>query len=105
MQKRLLELLRLSTPFFASLQEENRQEIVSILFAQGGQSVQDIAKQMRISRPAVCHHLKLLHRAKVVKLEKQGKEHIYSLDRSCLDGHLKAFLALLEEKDAGLEGN
>lgn len=35
--------------------------------------------QFRISRPAISQHLQVLRQAKLVEVEKRGREHIYKL--------------------------
>lgn len=97
MRETFLALLRDSTPLFTTLQEENRQEIVSLLVEKGGLSVTEITEEMSISRPAISHHLKLLLQAGIVYVEKRGKERIYYLDVACIKRNLKGFMQLLEK--------
>lgn len=96
MRETFLALLRDSTPLFTTLQEENRQEIVSLLVEKGGLSVTEITEEMSISRPAISHHLKLLLQAGIVYVEKRGKERIYYLDVACIKRNLRGFMQLLE---------
>ncbi|HEY5188013.1 MAG TPA: metalloregulator ArsR/SmtB family transcription factor [Solirubrobacteraceae bacterium] len=61
-----------------ALGDANRRAIVEIL-SRGGQSVQEIADQLPISRPAVSRHLRLLKGAGLVSNESDGTRHIYAL--------------------------
>ncbi len=61
-----------------ALGDPNRRAIVEILSG-GGQSVQQIADRLPISRPAVSRHLRLLKQAGLVIDESQGTRRIYQL--------------------------
>ena len=69
---------------FDALGNPQRRAIVSIL-ARGGRSVQEIADELPISRPAVSRHLKVLTRAGLVSDEAQGARHLYRLEDAGLD--------------------
>lgn len=61
-----------------ALGDANRRAIVQILSA-GGRSVQEIADQLPISRPAVSRHLRLLKGAGLVDDRPDGTRNIYEL--------------------------
>jgi DNA-binding transcriptional ArsR family regulator len=61
-----------------ALGDPNRRAIVEIL-STGGRSVQEIADQLPISRPAVSRHLRLLKGAGLVADEAEGTRRIYRL--------------------------
>jgi DNA-binding transcriptional ArsR family regulator len=61
-----------------ALGDSNRRAIVEIL-SRGGRSVQEIADQLPISRPAVSRHLRLLKDAGLVGDEVDGARRIYAL--------------------------
>src|SRR5581483_11594340 len=61
-----------------ALGDPNRRAILEILGG-GGQSVQQIADQLPISRPAVSRHLRLLKGAGLVEDEADGTRRIYRL--------------------------
>ncbi|HEY4376275.1 MAG TPA: metalloregulator ArsR/SmtB family transcription factor [Acidimicrobiales bacterium] len=63
---------------FEALGDPNRRAIVELLGA-GGRSVQDLADDLPISRPAVSRHLRLLKDAGLVVEEPQGTRRIYRL--------------------------
>jgi DNA-binding transcriptional ArsR family regulator len=61
-----------------ALGDPNRRAIVEILSA-GGRSVQEIADQLPISRPAVSRHLRLLKSAGLVDDRADGTRRVYEL--------------------------
>src|ERR1700746_2805303 len=61
-----------------ALGDPNRRAIVQILSA-GGRSVQEIADQLPISRPAVSRHLRLLKNAGLVDDHADGTRRLYEL--------------------------
>ncbi len=73
-------LARAGDPFEA-LGDPNRRRIVELLGAGGraGRSVQELADELPISRPAVSRHLGLLKRAGLVVEEPRGTRRIYRL--------------------------
>lgn len=64
---------------FDALGDPHRRAIVQLLRA-GPQSVQAIADELPISRPAVSRHLRLLRNAGLVSTEPQGTSRMYRLD-------------------------
>ena len=66
---------------FEALGDPNRRRIVELLGAGGraGRSVQQLADELPISRPAVSRHLALLKRAGLVVEEPRGTRRIYRL--------------------------
>jgi DNA-binding transcriptional ArsR family regulator len=63
---------------FAALGDPNRRQILELLTS-GGRSVQSIADELPISRPAVSRHLSLLKRAGLVIEDADGTRRIYRL--------------------------
>jgi DNA-binding transcriptional ArsR family regulator len=61
-----------------ALADSNRRAIVEIL-SRGGRSVQEIADQLPISRPAVSRHLRLLKGAGLVDDQADGTRRVYEL--------------------------
>jgi DNA-binding transcriptional ArsR family regulator len=66
---------------FEALGDPNRRRIVELLGTGGhaGRSVQQLADELPISRPAVSRHLSLLKRAGLVVEEPRGTRRIYRL--------------------------
>jgi DNA-binding transcriptional ArsR family regulator len=69
---------------FAALGNPQRRAIVQLL-ARRGLSVQEIADELPISRPAVSRHLRVLSRAGLVVDQRQGTRSLYRLEGSGLD--------------------
>jgi DNA-binding transcriptional ArsR family regulator len=65
---------------FEALGDPNRRAILQLLSAEG-RSVQEIADELPISRPAVSRHLRLLKDAGLVIEEPQGTRRIYRLQQ------------------------
>jgi DNA-binding transcriptional ArsR family regulator len=63
---------------FEALGDANRREILRIL-GLGEKSVQQIAEELPISRPAVSRHLKLLTGAGLVSSDRRGTRQVYQL--------------------------
>ena len=64
---------------FDALGNSNRRSIVELL-ASAPRSVQEIADELPISRPAVSRHLRVLRRAGLVVDQQVGARHLYRLD-------------------------
>ncbi len=63
---------------YTSLSDSTRRDI--LLSISGGDLVlSSIAKKHQISLPAISKHLKVLEKAKLIKREKVGREHHFSL--------------------------
>jgi DNA-binding transcriptional ArsR family regulator len=69
---------------FDALGDANRRAIVEIL-STGERSVQEIADELPISRPAVSRHLRLLKDAGLVIDQSAGTRHIYQLRAEGVD--------------------
>ncbi len=79
-----------------ALGDANRRAIVEIL-STGGQSVQQIADQLPISRPAVSRHLRLLKGAGLVIDQAHGTRHIYRLRDEGIDAIRQYFAEIWDE--------
>ena len=66
------------TTAFDALADDQRRQILSMLGV-GDMSVQEIADQLPISRPAVSRHLKLLKDAGLVDDRPEGTRRLYRL--------------------------
>jgi biotin operon repressor len=74
-----------------ALADPNRLKIVGIL-ARSPHSVEDIARQLRISGPTVSHHLSRLAEAGLVSARAKGYYSVYSLHTEEITGLAKTFL-------------
>lgn len=97
MSKRTLNILSQCIPIFTMLQDENRQQILMLLFDEKQMSVTEITERLPLSRPAVSHHLKLLLDSRLVEVKKNGKERIYSLNLENSIEQLKSLLSSIED--------
>ena len=88
-------LLRMEINAFSALGDRTRRTIVNRL-RMGPKSVEQIAKSMKVSRPAVSQGLKILLEAGLVKREPRGRQAFYSLNRRGLE-YLRTFLDGLED--------
>src|SRR5258705_11814042 len=95
---------------FDALGDPTRRHVFASL-RQGRRSVGEIAEGMRVSRPAVSQHLKVLKQAGLVAVRSEGTRRLYSIDmagiealRSWLDGFwedaLSAFKKCAEREAA-----
>ncbi len=76
---------------FDALGDPNRRAIIELLRS-GDRSVQEIADELPISRPAVSRHLRLLKDAGLVSYESEGTRRLYRLH----DEGIQAVQAYLE---------
>lgn len=79
-----------------ALGDPNRRAIVEIL-SSGGRSVQQIADQLPISRPAVSRHLRLLKTAGLVSDQTQGTRRIYELRAEGVEAIRRYFAEIWDE--------
>lgn len=80
---------------FSALGDRTRRVIVNRL-RMGPKSVEQIAKTMKVSRPAVSQGLKVLLEAGLVKREPRGRQAFYSLNRRGIE-YLRTFVDGLED--------
>jgi DNA-binding transcriptional ArsR family regulator len=76
-----------------AISSHSRRQIL-LLLRNGAMSVNEIASEIRISRPAVSQHLRILLAARLVSFEREGSYSFYRLDLSPLD-ELRQFIAML----------
>lgn len=77
--------LKKSNKILIALSEENRQKILLVLLencVDGGIRVEQIAKKVNLSRPAVSHHLKLLLENNIISIQKIGTKNYYHITGS-----------------------
>ena len=68
---------------FSALADPTRVRVVEMLHEKS-RPVHELAAAFKISRPAISRHLRVLKDARLVKEEKQGRENVYSLQRTQL---------------------
>lgn len=64
---------------FSALADENRRNML-VMLAKENKNVNSIAEHFKFSRPAVSKHLRILRKAKLVKVAKKGRERYFSLN-------------------------
>ncbi|MGH2594797.1 MAG: ArsR/SmtB family transcription factor [Actinomycetota bacterium] len=79
-----MPLEELSGDPFDALGDPNRRTIVELLRA-GDRSVQELADELPISRPAVSRHLRVLKQAGLVVDEAEGTRRLYRLHDQGID--------------------
>jgi DNA-binding transcriptional ArsR family regulator len=79
-----MPLEALSGDPFDALGDPNRRTIVELLRA-GDRSVQELADELPISRPAVSRHLRVLKKAGLVVDEAEGTRRLYRLHDEGID--------------------
>jgi DNA-binding transcriptional ArsR family regulator len=68
---------------FFALADKTRREI--LLDLRGGfKTAQELASPHSISLPAISKHLKVLERATLLRREKRGRQHFFSLEKESL---------------------
>src|SRR5262245_55832888 len=83
---------------FVALGDEHRQRIL-LTFERGEElNVSAIAAVSTLSRPAVSHHLKILHQAGVLKRQKRGRETYFCVDREALGAALATVLDYVQNR-------
>ena len=85
------------TRLLEAVSDPVRMQIVFLLGEHARLNVGDIARQFRISRPAISHHLKVLKEAGIVQSEKRGQEIYYGIDSQRLVAALRALADKLEQ--------
>lgn len=74
-----VNLFQEAVPMFTVLADSNRQQILIELAIHDRLNVGQLDEKMKLSRPAISHHLKALKMAGIVASEKQGTENYYFL--------------------------
>src|SRR5262249_42376629 len=87
---------------FSALAHSSRRHILLVLHFRGGRmTAGEIANRFGGTWPTPTHHLRLLEIARLVKVERHGRERVYILDAARLahvaHGWLKSFASPAEE--------
>ncbi|MBU6474980.1 MAG: winged helix-turn-helix transcriptional regulator [Alphaproteobacteria bacterium] len=70
---------------FSALADSTRRNIIEMLAASGQLSAGDICRHFDSSPPAISQHLKVLRAAKLVRMEKNAQQRIYSINPAAFD--------------------
>lgn len=82
------------TAFFGALADTRRRAILDLLNGRT-LTVNRIAEEFSVSRPAISRHLRVLRENGLVREEKRGRERLYALDPSAISAaveHLRTYL-------------
>ncbi|RXZ83126.1 ArsR family transcriptional regulator [Paenibacillaceae bacterium] len=95
----ILQQFKECIPLLDVLTDESRQAIIMLLAQhKAGLNVNTIAEHIKLSRPAVSHHLKVLRQTGFVSFEKKSVENYYMLTvRKPLD-QLKGLIEAIESQ-------
>lgn len=86
-----------------TLKDPTRLQILNFLIKNGPTKVGDIARQFKVTRPAVSHHLRILRDGKTVKSEKRGQEVLYSANTRPVAQALRELADKLDRVDSSHE--
>lgn len=98
MAQQAIDVFRSCIPLFQTFADPARQDIILLLAAQESLSVNEIANQSALSRPAISHHLKILRDNRLVQIEQKGTHRYYSLSLETSVEQLKELIKLVEEE-------
>ena len=74
------EIRQTETVFHALAHMQRRQILLVLRFRGGEMTAGEIADRFSCSWPTTTRHLKILERAKLLRVTKQGRERVYKLD-------------------------
>jgi ArsR family transcriptional regulator len=92
----VLASFRACGPVFNALGDKYRQDIVMLLAQDERLNVSQIAARMPLSRPAISHHLKVLHQAGLIDVERVSRENFYHLTLDLSLAHLRRLVEQAE---------
>jgi|SRR6266478_4042839 ArsR family transcriptional regulator len=84
-------------PVFFAMGDDTRQQIIMLLEKAESLNVTQLAKKLPLSRPAISHHLRVLHQAALVGVRREGTERYYFLTVEDALALLKRFVAEVED--------
>ena len=83
---------------FIALGDEQRQRILLSFEKNERLNILQIVASSKLSRTAVTHHLKALHKSGALKSEKNGKEVYFWLDKHFMIANIQAVLEYIQEE-------
>jgi DNA-binding transcriptional ArsR family regulator len=98
MGQQAIEVFRSCIPLFNALSDPARQDIILMLAERESLSVNEIAEQSKLSRPAISHHLKIMRDIQLVKIEQKGTQRYYSLSLDQSVEQLKRLIEIVESE-------
>ena len=98
MAQQAIDVFRACIPLFQTFSDPARQDIILLLAEHETLSVNEIANQSVLSRPAISHHLKILRDNRLVQIEQKGTQRYYSLSLETSVQQLKELIKLVQEE-------
>jgi ArsR family transcriptional regulator len=98
MGQQAIEIFRDCIPLFNALSDPARQDIILLLAEKEPLSVNEIAEESNLSRPAISHHLKILRDNHLVSIEQKGTQRYYSLSLDQSVQLLKQLIGVVENE-------
>lgn len=92
------------TEVLRALSDKTRQGIIVLLGKYGSLCVSELAACFNLARPTVSHHLQVLREARLVCVEKMGREMRYSLNLRNIRRALRSLDRVLASIEAGQRG-
>ncbi len=83
---------------FVALGDEQRQRILLSFEKNERLNILQIVASSKLSRTAVTHHLKVLHKSGALQSEKIGKEVFFWLDKQFMIQNIQAVLSYIQEE-------
>ncbi|WEG13429.1 metalloregulator ArsR/SmtB family transcription factor [Pullulanibacillus sp. KACC 23026] len=98
MGQQAVDVFRKCIPLFNALSDTARQDIILLLAEHERLSVNEIAEQSNLSRPAISHHLKIMRDNELVRIEQKGTQRYYSLSLTNSVEKLKQLIEIVEKE-------
>jgi DNA-binding transcriptional ArsR family regulator len=98
MGQQAVDVFRECIPLFNALSDTARQDIILLLAEHERLSVNEIAEQSNLSRPAISHHLKIMRDNELVMIDQKGTQRYYSLSLNKSVNQLKKLIEIVEKE-------
>lgn len=98
MAQQAIDVFRACIPLFNALSDPARQDIILLLAEKEPLSVNEIAEQSKLSRPAISHHLKIMRDINLLTIEQKGTQRYYSLSLEHSVQQLKELIYIVESE-------
>lgn len=69
---------------FSALADPNRRHIIELIALNGKLTASEISDRFHVSAPAISQHLKVLREARLVDMEKNAQQRIYTINTQAL---------------------
>ncbi len=93
------ELAQTESVFDALAHTQRRQILLVLRFRGGEMTAGEIAERFACSWPTTTRHLRILERARLVRVKKRGRTRVYQLDRAKLCGTIGKWMHWFDDSD------